>query len=66
MGQPPLPGRIDGEEVEFRYFFCGVTVDEVRSNRYPSFRWVLRGHLREYDFDEASQPVVSWLLESDR
>ena len=43
VGQPPLPGRIDGEEVEFRYFFCGVTVDEVRSSRYPSFRWVLRG-----------------------
>ena len=65
IGQPPLPVRIDGEDVEFRYFICGVTMDEVRSSRYPSLRWVLRGRLREYDFDEASKPVVTWLLEPD-
>lgn len=65
IGQPPLPGRIDGEEVEFRYFFCGVAAGEAQSSRYPSLRWVIRGHLQEYDFDEASKPLVAWLLESD-
>ena len=65
VGQPPLISRIGGEEVELRYFFCGVIQGEAVPGPYAELRWVPRYHLREYDFDEPSRPVVEWLLEAD-
>ncbi len=64
VGQPPVPAMLDGQEVEMRYFFCGVAEGEPRPGLYAEIRWVTRGHLREYEFDDSSKPVVEWLLES--
>lgn len=63
VGQPPLIGDIDGRECELRFFFCGVIAGDVTPGPYREVRWVSRMHLREYEFDAASQPVVAWLLE---
>ena len=65
-GQPPLLEQAEGREVELRYFFCGILSGSVRSDAYAEIRWVPRAHLREYEFDEASQPVVDWLIEHGR
>lgn len=65
VGQPPLIARIGGEEVELRYFFCGVIRGGVIPGPYAELRWVPRHHLREYDFDQPSQPVVDWLLKAN-
>ena len=62
VGQPPLVVRIEGREAELRYFFCGVTSGDADPGPYAETRWVSRGHLREYEFDAVSQPVVEWLL----
>jgi len=62
-GQPPLVEEIDGQRCEFRYFFCGVVSGEVDESTETRLRWLPKAHLREYDFDAASQPVVQWLLE---
>ena len=64
VGQPPVTASLDGREVEMRYFFCGVADGEPRPGPYAEIRWVTRGHLREYEFDDPSKPVVEWLLES--
>lgn len=64
VGQPPLVEPIEGRETELRYFFCGVAGGEADPGPYAEMRWVSRGHLREYEFDGASQPVVEWLLSS--
>ena len=64
VGQPPLLAEVDGTECELRFFFCGVVTGEVKSGPYSEIRWVSRMHLREYDFDVACAPVVSWLLET--
>jgi ADP-ribose pyrophosphatase YjhB (NUDIX family) len=63
VGQPPVAAEINGREVEMRYFFCGVADEEPRPGPYAEIRWVTRGHLREYEFDDPSKPVVEWLLE---
>jgi len=64
VGQPPVTATLDGREVEMRCFFCGVADGEPRPGPYAEIRWVSRGHLREYEFDAASEPVVDWLLDS--
>lgn len=64
VGQPPVTASLDGREVEMRYFFCGVADGEPRPGPYAEIRWVTRGHLREYEFDAPSKPVVEFLLES--
>lgn len=66
VGQPPLVGPVDGEQVELRYFFCGVSLGEATPDPYSDVRWIPRAHLREYEFDEASRGVVEWILEEDR
>jgi len=63
VGQPPFFSEIDGRVSEIRYFFCGVAGGEAAAGPYLEIRWVPKTHLREYDFDEASRPVVEWLLE---
>lgn len=63
VGQPPLVVSLEEQEVELRYFFCGVALSEVSNREEESRRWIRRGHLREYEFDEASQMVAEWLLE---
>lgn len=65
-GQPPLVGEVEGEEIQLRYFFCGADGNEIETGVYEEARWVSRAHLREYDFDAASQSVVDWLLEEER
>lgn len=62
VGQPPLFETVNGKQVELRYFFCGVLTGEPSPNAYSDIRWVHRIHLSEYDFDNASQPVATWLL----
>lgn len=62
-GQPPLLSSIDGRESELRYFFCGAMTDRPKSDAFSEFRWVIKAHLREYEFDPASSPVCEWLLE---
>lgn len=64
VGQPPLVEEIDGQAVELRYFFCDLTTGVPQAGSYDEIRWVSKAHLREYDFDRASTPVVQWLLES--
>ena len=65
VGQPPLELESGGERFEIRYFFCGVIHGEARPGPYAEVRWVSRAHLREYDFDAASKPVVEWLVENE-
>lgn len=62
VGQPPILGVVNGQSVELRYFFCGVIEEESRPTTYAETRWVAKGQLREYDFDEASRPVAEWLV----
>ncbi len=64
VGQPPVSAEINGQEVEMRCFFCGVADGVPHPGPYAEIRWVSRGHLREYEFDDPSKPVVEWLLES--
>ncbi len=63
-GQPPLMENIDGQATELRYFFCGVISGEVKETTDNHLRWIPKAHLREYDFDVPSQPVVEWLLKA--
>ena len=64
VGQPPIVAALQDAEVELRYFFCGVIEGDADRGEYAELRWVPRGQLREYDFDDVSRPVVEWLLES--
>lgn len=63
-GQPPFLIEIEGASVEMRYFFCGVISGEPDPAMTDRVRWIPKAHLREYDFDKASIPVVEWLLHS--
>lgn len=63
VGQPPIAVKIESCEVELRYFFCGIITGDLSAGDYAEIRWVNRGHLREYEFDEASRAVVEWLLQ---
>lgn len=63
VGQPPIPAELDGTKGELRYFFCGIIEGMPALKHFAEVRWVTTGHLREYEFDAASQPVVDWLLE---
>ncbi len=64
VGQPPLVEEIGGEQVELRYFFCGLISGGEESGPEDAIRWVPKHHLREYEFDAVSQPVADWLLEA--
>ncbi len=64
VGQPPVVEKVDGEAIELRYFFCGTSGGRETKGPYAETRWVSRGHLREYEFDAVSKPVVDWILES--
>ena len=64
IGQPPIVAVVDGESLELRYFFCGVIEGEASAGPYAEIRWVSKAHLREYDFDDVSSPVVDWILDS--
>ena len=66
VGQPPLIVEIDGQECEVRFFFCGIIAGEAKPGLFQEIRWVSHAHLREYDFDPPSQPVVDWILEQNR
>lgn len=63
VGQPPFLVQVNGEEAEMRYFYCAIDEGEPRAGPYEELRWVSKPHLREYDFDGASEPVAQWLLE---
>ena len=64
-GQPPWIGRVAGQDVELRYFFCGLIHGEAVAEGLAAVRWIPKAHLREYDFDALSRPVVDWLLEHE-
>lgn len=63
VGQPPITANVDGREALLRYFFCGVVSGEPSSRGYNELRWIPKAHLREYEFDSASQQVANWLVE---
>ena len=64
IGQPPFLCNITGQMCEIRYFFCAIAGGQARPGPYAEIRWVSKAHLQEYDFDDPSKPVVSWLLGS--
>ena len=61
VGQPPFVCKLGPEKAEIRYFVCSVSSGEAKAGPYAEIRWVLRGQLCEYEFDQASRPVVEWL-----
>ena len=63
-GQPPIAAAVNRVEAELRYFFCGVAAEDSTTEAGVEVRWVAKGQLREYDFDEASISVARWLGES--
>ena len=63
VGQPPIPVLIDGVPSILRYFFCGLLGDEPTPGPYDEVRWVQRGRLIEYEYDETAHAVVDWLVE---
>jgi len=65
IGQPPVLAQIDGRSVEMRYFHCEVTAGEPSSRSYAEIRWIPKAHLREYEFDDVSQPVATWFLSNE-
>lgn len=66
VGQPPFVHELDGREHEVRFFIGGILSHrEPARPHYAEDRWIQRGHLREYDFDELSQPVAKWFLGED-
>lgn len=64
IGQPPFLVEVDGRPCEMRYFFCGIAGGNATPGPYSEIRWISRTHLREYEFDNPSKPVVEWLLAS--
>ena len=64
IGQPPIVAKVDAGEAQLRYFFCGVVDGEATRGPYADIRWTPKAQLREYDFDQASTPVVKWVLDS--
>lgn len=62
IGQPPIIAVVEGTPVEIRYFFCGIATGDLHLGPYAESRWVSKPHLREYEFEDASKPVVEWLL----
>jgi len=64
VGRPPVTASLEGREIEMRCFFCGIADGEPHPGPYAEIRWVTRGHLREYEFDVPSKPIVDWLLET--
>lgn len=65
IGQPPVLAQLGGRSVEMRYFHCEVTSGEPSARQYAEVRWIPKAHLREYEFDEVSQPVAAWLLSTE-
>lgn len=65
VGQPPILAQIDAQEVEVRYFFCGITEGKPEPGPYEEIRFTTRMHLAEYELDPASAPVAEW-LQADR
>jgi ADP-ribose pyrophosphatase YjhB (NUDIX family) len=64
VGQPPVLAKIDGVDVEVRFFFCGLEDGEVLPDHYAELAWIHKAHLLEYDFDVVSGPVVAWMLDT--
>ncbi len=62
IGQPPFLVEHEGQEVEVRYFICGVHEGAQVGETADGRRWILRAHLIEYDLDAISRPVAEWLL----
>lgn len=62
VGQPPLLADVDGKQAELRYFFCSLSAGAPSAGSYAEIQWIPKAHLREYDFDAPSKPVVNWLL----
>ena len=66
VGQPPILSTVEGEEVELRFFFCGMVEEFDVPAGAPEVRWIPKPHLLEYDFDDMSQPVVDWLCSNGK
>lgn len=66
VGPPPLTAQRGGQEVEFRYFLCGLMTGKATPAGYAEVRWVHRRQLCEYDFDQPTGEVVAWYVEHGR
>ena len=65
IGQPPIEERQGERSIIWRYFVCDAITSDVRTDPYTEVRWIERGHLCEYDFDDHTQPIVDWLMEAE-
>jgi len=63
VGQPPFFAELDGEEMEWRYFFCGVLAGDPNAGLFAEIRWLQKGQLGKYEFDSPSRPIAAWLVE---
>lgn len=63
QGQPPFIHNFGTHSITYRYYMCVVARGTPAQPPGSEMRWVKMGQLREYDFDSATQQVVSWLLE---
>ena len=66
VGQPPLLGHRDGQELEHRYFLGGLSAGQAEPIDYAEVRWIAKGQLCEYDFDSPTREVVDWCVCADR
>jgi hypothetical protein len=65
IGQPPFLARIDGQEVEVRYFHCFVAGEHAPRNPPPAAQWVAPSQFTHYQFDEKSTEVAKWLMNDE-
>jgi ADP-ribose pyrophosphatase YjhB (NUDIX family) len=64
-GQPPIGGEYGGRAAMYRYSFCYIESESIRSDGPLETRWVLLPQLREYEFDPPHQGVADWLVENE-
>ncbi len=66
--QPPFARKTPRGRRIYRYHFCDLTGsdsdpdDNARTGPYAETRWIVKSHLREYDFAEQDADVVAWML----
>lgn len=61
IGQPPIRAKRGRGDIEYRYFLCGLHTGQAYPKDYAELRWVAKGQLCEYDFEQPTRDVVRWL-----
>jgi ADP-ribose pyrophosphatase YjhB (NUDIX family) len=65
VGQPPMRTKHGRGVIEYRYYLCGLQTGEARPKDYAEVRWVAKGQLCEYDFEQPTRDVVRWLTSAE-